>query len=167
VRKYMPGKALPFKPEDWPEVVKTAAGMMTDNHLIPACTLIIGLPKEDDEDVIETIELIDDLKDFVSLIVPLFFVPLGQLRDEEWFTIDKMTDLQQELLIKCLQHDLKWVRMIMHSYFHKWYGPILSVLYRFFVWLIERRAKKTGLLSSRTTIHRRMETAQIKPQEVR
>ena len=80
---------------------------------------------------------------------------------KEWFTMDKMTELQQELLIKCLQHDLKWVRMLMHSYFHKWYGPILSVLYRFFVWLIERRAKKTGLLSSRTTIHRRMETAQI------
>ena len=162
VRKYMPGKALPFKPEDWPEVVKTAAGIMTDNHLIPACTLITGLPGEDDEDVIETIELIDDLKDFVSLIVPLFFVPLGQLCDEEWFTTDKMTDLQQELLIKCLQHDLRWVRTLMRFYFHKWYGPLLSVLYRFFVWLIERRAKKMGLLSSRIAIHRGMEAAQIK-----
>ena len=152
VRKFMPGKALPFKPEDWPEVVKTAAGIVTDNHLIPACTLITGLPGEKDEDVIKTIELIEDLKDFKSLIVPLFFVPLGQLSGEDWFTVEQMTDLQRELLVKCLNHDLKWVKNIMRSYFSRWYGPFISLLYRFFVWLVERKAKEVWQLAPKPTI---------------
>ncbi|HDI51559.1 MAG TPA: B12-binding domain-containing radical SAM protein, partial [Bacteroidetes bacterium] len=71
-KKIMPAKARPFKAEEWPEVVVQGAGIMKDNHLIPACTLITGLPEETDNDVIKTIELMDELKDFPSLIVPLF-----------------------------------------------------------------------------------------------
>lgn len=78
IKKVMPAKVRPFHPEQWPEVVKTAAGIMTDNNLIPACTLIMGLPQETEDDVIKTIELMDDLNDFKSLIVPLFFCPFGK-----------------------------------------------------------------------------------------
>jgi radical SAM superfamily enzyme YgiQ (UPF0313 family) len=142
IKKAMPSKALPFKPEDWPEVVKTAAGIMTDSSLVPACTLIMGLPQETEEDVIKSIELIEDLKGFKSLIVPLFFVPMGQLRDEDWFTTEQMNDLQRELLVKCLKHDVYWAKIIMRSYFDTWYGPLASSIYRFFVWLVERKAKE-------------------------
>jgi radical SAM superfamily enzyme YgiQ (UPF0313 family) len=142
IKKAMPSKALPFKPEDRPEVVKTAAGIMTDSSLVPACTLIMGLPQETEEDVVKSIELIADLKGFKSLIVPLFFVPMGQLRDEDWFTTEQMNDLQRELLIKCLKHDVYWAKIIMRSYFDTWYGPLASSIYRFFVWLVERKAKE-------------------------
>ena len=57
----MPAKAYPFNPKEWPEVVKIAAGIMSDNNLVPACTLITGLPQETEEDVVKTIELIEDL----------------------------------------------------------------------------------------------------------
>jgi radical SAM superfamily enzyme YgiQ (UPF0313 family) len=141
-KKIMPAKARPFSPEQWPEVVKTAAGIMTDNNLVPACTLITGLPQETEDDVIRTIELLDDLKDFKSLIVPLFFVPLGRLRDDDWFSTEQINDLQVELLVKCLRHDLYWANVIMKSYFKgKWYSKILSSFYWLFVKAIERKAK--------------------------
>lgn len=139
----MPAKARPFTPEKWPKVVKTAASVMTDNNLVPACTLITGLPQETDEDVVKTIELIDDLKDFKSLIVPLFFVPLGRLKDEDWFRLEQMSCLHRELLVKCLRHDIRWAKVMIHSYFKgKWYGPLSAFLYWFFVKLVERKARK-------------------------
>ena len=115
---------------------------MTDNNLVPACTLITGLPQETEDDVVKTIALMDDLKDFKSLIVPLFFVPLGKLKDKDWFTMEQMSDLQMELLIKCLKHDIYWTKVIMKSYFKgKWYSRILSLLYWLFVKIVERKAK--------------------------
>ena len=141
-KKIMPAKARPFRPEQWPEIVKTAAGIMTDNNLVPACTLITGLPQETEDDVIKTIELMDDLKDFKSLIVPLFFVPLGKLKDKDWFTTEQISDLQMELLIKCLRHDIYWTKVIMKSYFKgKWYSRMSSFPYWLFVQVIQRKAK--------------------------
>jgi radical SAM superfamily enzyme YgiQ (UPF0313 family) len=155
VKKVMPAKVLPFQPEKWPEVVKTAAGIMTGNNLVPACTLITGLPQEKEDDVVKTIELIDDLKDFKSLIVPLFFVPLGKLKDKDWFTMEQMNDLQMELLIKCLRHDIYWAKVIMKSYFKgKWYSRILSLLYWLFVKIIERKAKSIYNIPLKTKILR-------------
>nr|MDO8078303.1 radical SAM protein [Candidatus Freyarchaeota archaeon] len=77
--------ARPYKPEEWSEVVKTGIELIHDNNLVLACTLIMGVPEETKYDLIKTIELIEDLKDFRSLIVPLFFVPMGKLKDEGWF----------------------------------------------------------------------------------
>ncbi|HHF56097.1 MAG TPA: B12-binding domain-containing radical SAM protein, partial [Thermoplasmatales archaeon] len=119
IKKAMPAKAKPFKPEQYPEIVKEAAGIMTDNNLIPACTLITGLPEETEDDIIKTIELMDDLKDFKSVIVPLFFVPMGKLKDKDWFKEHEMNELHRELLIKCLQHDIKWVKIIANEYFQE------------------------------------------------
>ena len=142
IKKAMPAKTHPFKPEEWPELVKTAAGIMTDNHLIPACTLITGLPQETEDDVIKSIELIEDLKDFESLIVPLFFVPLGRLKDKDWFTMEQMTDLQKELFIACLKHDIYWSKAILRKYFKgHWYERFLSYLYIILARIIERKAR--------------------------
>jgi radical SAM superfamily enzyme YgiQ (UPF0313 family) len=66
IRKVMPAKASPFRAGEWPEVVKTAAGVMADNNLVPACTLMVGLPQETEEDILKTIELVEDLKDLKS-----------------------------------------------------------------------------------------------------
>jgi len=71
-KKIMPAKAHPFKAEEWTQVVQTGMGLMHDNKLVPACTLIVGLPEEKEEDIIKTMELVDDLKHVRSFIVPLF-----------------------------------------------------------------------------------------------
>ena len=146
VKKIMPAKAKPFKPEEYPEVVKKAMGVMRDNGLIPACTLVVGLPEEREEDVIKTIELIEELKEYKSLIVPLFFVPLGKLKKEDWFKSEKMSDLHKELLIKCMRHDLKWAKEIANNYFQEKYS-VLKPLYILFMKLIEWQAKKRGVVN--------------------
>jgi radical SAM superfamily enzyme YgiQ (UPF0313 family) len=142
----MPAKAHPFKPEEWPEVVRMGMGLMHDNKLIPACTLIVGVPEETEEDLIKTIELMDDLRDISSLIVPLFFVPMGRLKDEDWFKETGMTVLHKELLKKCLQHDFYWIgKLIDLSFAGKWYASILQQFYRFFVKLVGYKVKKAGI----------------------
>lgn len=78
----MPAKTHPFKPEDWLEIVQTGMGLMHDNNIISAYTLIVGFPGKTENDLIKTIELVDALKGVRSLIVPLFFVPLGKLKNE-------------------------------------------------------------------------------------
>ena len=146
LKEAMPAKAKPFKPEEWPEIVKEAAGIMMDNKLIPACTLIAGLPQETEDDTLKTLELIEDLKWFRSLIVPLFFVPMGQLKDKGWFKLEELTELQKELMVKCLSHDLRWAREMLEWYLEgRWYAPILKGLYRMFIWLVEYRGRKEHL----------------------
>ncbi|MBS7616328.1 B12-binding domain-containing radical SAM protein [Candidatus Bathyarchaeota archaeon] len=145
-KKVMPAKAHPFKPEEWPEVVRTGMSLMHDNKLVPACTLIVGVPEETEDDLIKTIELVEDLKNVRSLIVPLFFVPLGKLKSEQWFNETQLTQLHKELLIKCLRHDFYWIdNLIDLSFEGKWYAKILRSFYTVFVKLIERKARKAGV----------------------
>ncbi|MCW4047588.1 MAG: B12-binding domain-containing radical SAM protein, partial [Candidatus Bathyarchaeota archaeon] len=63
-KRIMPAKAHPFRAEDWPEVVRAGMGLMHDSMMVPACTLIVGLPEEREDDLLRTMELVDDLKGF-------------------------------------------------------------------------------------------------------
>jgi len=145
-KKIMPAKAHPFKVEEWPEVIRTGMGLMHDNMLVPACTLIVGGPEETEDDIIKTIEIMDDLKDVRSLIVPLFFVPMGRFKDEKWFKNTEMNNLHQELLIKCLKHDLYWVNSLIDlSIGRDWPGKLRSSLYKHFVGLVKRRVEQEGI----------------------
>ena len=149
-KKIMPAKAHPFRPEEWPEVVRTGMGLMHDNKMVPACTLIVGAPEETEEDLTKTIELMDDLKDVRSLIVPLFFVPMGRLEDEKWFEKTQMTELHQELLIKCLEHDFYWVdNLIDLAFAGKWYARLVRVFYRLFSKVVRYKTRKLESTRSR------------------
>ena len=142
-RKIMPAKALPFKAEEWPEVVKQGMGLMHDNMLVPAGTVIVGLPEEREEDLIKTMDMIDDVRDCRSLIVPLFFVPLGKLKNEDWFKDSALTDLHKQLLIQCGEHDFRWVDDLMNMSFDgKWYSSVLRSGYKFFAWIAKRKIKQ-------------------------
>jgi len=142
-KKIMPAKALPFKPEQWPEVVKQGMGLMHDNMLVPAATLILGLPEEREEDLLKTLEIIDELKGFRSLIVPLFFVPLGRLKREDWFKETALTDLHRQLLVQCAEHDFKWMDNLMDITFRgKWYSPAARASYKVFAYVAKRKARQ-------------------------
>lgn len=145
-RKIMPAKAHPFKPEEWPNVVRIGMELMHDYRLIPACTLIVGLPDETEADLIKTIELVEDLKGVRSLIVPLFFVPLGRMKNESWFKETHITELHRELLVKCLMHDFRWIdHLIGLSFSGRWYAKLIQPLYTIFVRLVEYKAAKSGI----------------------
>ncbi len=146
VKKVMPAKAHPFKSDDWPDVVRTGMGLMHDNNLIPAATLIVGTPEETEDDLLQTLELMDDLKDMRSLIVPLFFVPVGRLKDRDWFKETLMTDMHKQLLIKCMEHDFRWIdRLVGFAFLDRWQGALLRPLLKVFISAVKRKVRKAGI----------------------
>ncbi len=166
--KIMPAKAKPFKTSEWPELVLEAVGVMEDNNVIPAMTLIAGLPEETEDDVLRTIELVEDLGDFRGLIVPLFFVPMGMLDDRDWFTRYKMSDVHMELLRACLTHGIKQAKNILDIYLQGyWYGPILRGGLSFFLKRVESAARKHGYLRENTAMHRKSSIGERRDGETR
>jgi len=139
IEKHMRAKVAPFKPEQWPEVVVEAHKLLHDNHWVPCSTLIMGLPGETEEDVIKTVELVEDLKDCKSLIVPLFFVPLGVLDKEKPFTVNDMTPEHWKLLAACVKHDLNWIDELAREEFRSLVHRIM--LQRVLIGLIKRGIK--------------------------
>lgn len=117
--KMMPAKAAPYPTSAWPNVVEDAFRIMHENKIIPAATLIVGLPDEDIDDVIKTTELIDRLRPYRSIIVPMFFVPLGALKDRNWFKTHNITQEHIELMLRILNHTLYWAEDIMNLYYLK------------------------------------------------
>jgi radical SAM superfamily enzyme YgiQ (UPF0313 family) len=109
MKKYMAAKPLPFKPEQWKEVVTQAFGILNDNNWYPLATLIIGLPDEKEEDVVETLELMDDLKDYAAFYVPLFFVPLENclLMNKRGAQLDSLSKIRWEFLTRCWEYNAR------------------------------------------------------------
>lgn len=128
IRKYMAGKPLPFEPEQWKEVVTNAFGILNDNNWYPLATLIVGLPDEKEEDVAETLELLDDLKDYKAFYVPLFFVPLEDclLMNKQGVDVDSLSKARWEFLIRCWQYNVRiWRDTFLE---HRIMNPVLLEL---------------------------------------
>jgi radical SAM superfamily enzyme YgiQ (UPF0313 family) len=116
IEKHMMGKCKPFKPEDWQDVVVSAFEVLSENHWVPCSTLILGLPEEEEKDVELTIELVEKLKGFKSLIIPLFFVAMGALGDKaSSFKMERMTPMHSELIMKCWEHNFDWVPTLLEE----------------------------------------------------
>jgi radical SAM superfamily enzyme YgiQ (UPF0313 family) len=116
IEKHMLGKCKPSKPEDWQDIVVRAFETLHENHWLPCSTLILGLPGEMERDVELTIELVEKLNEFKSLIVPLFFVSMGGLRGKaNSFTKERMTPVHSELIMKCWEHNFKWIPALLEK----------------------------------------------------
>jgi radical SAM superfamily enzyme YgiQ (UPF0313 family) len=109
MKKYMAGKMLPFKPEQWQDVVTNSFGILNDNDWYPLATLIIGLPDEKEEDMLQTLELMDKLKDYNAFYVPLFFVPLENcvLMNKKGAEMDSLSKARWDFFIKCWEYNIK------------------------------------------------------------
>ena len=118
IAKHMRGKALPSPANKWREIVTQAFGILDDNNWFNATTLINGLPDETTDDVIESIELVEDLKDISSLIVPMNFVSMrgSTLTNDETFTIAKMTPEHWQLMGECVEHNLTILPELLQRY---------------------------------------------------
>jgi hypothetical protein len=91
-------------------------------------------------------ELIDDLRSDRSLIVPLFFVPLGRLKNEDWFRRAEMTELHKQLLFQCAEHDFYWLdNLIDLAFAGKWYIRFLKEFYKVFAGIAKRRARQVEI----------------------
>ncbi len=116
MKKHMAAKPAPFPVERWPEVVEEGFALLHENEIIPASTLVVGLPGEEEDDVIATTELVKRLRPYRSLIVPMFFVPMGpsRLGRETWFR--KLRPYHVDLLMACLEHDVYWAKNLLENY---------------------------------------------------
>ncbi len=139
----MPAKSAPYPAEKWPEVVEDSFNTMHENKIVPAATLILGLPQETPDDVAKTAEYMDRLKPYRSIIVPMFFVPMGFLKNTYWFRKNMMTQEHVEVMKKCLSHSLYWARDIMNRFYLKepYLAPVRLGL-KIFMRYVEYRAKR-------------------------
>jgi radical SAM superfamily enzyme YgiQ (UPF0313 family) len=117
IKEHMAGKCRPFKPEEWPEVVINAFDILAENQWIPCATLIIGLPGETERDINLTLDLLEELRAFKSMIVPLFLVSEGRLKNRTMsFTLKEMTAKHSEVFLKCWEHNLYWAPRLLREY---------------------------------------------------
>ncbi|MDZ7260780.1 MAG: B12-binding domain-containing radical SAM protein [candidate division KSB1 bacterium] len=118
IRRHMKGKVYPFKPEEWPEIVREGFRLFHENHFVLCSTLIMGLPGEDQEDVQQTIDLIKSLKPYQSIVVPLLFTPMQTTRLEyaKPFLKKDLTSKHYELLYFCWNHNLDWFPQLWANY---------------------------------------------------
>ena len=118
IQRHMKGKAYPFKPEEWPAVVKDGFRLFHENHIVCCSTIILGLPGEEEEDVRQTIDLITSLNPYQSIIVPLLFSPMETTRLEHARALkkDDLTSKHHELIAACWDHNLDWFPALWKNY---------------------------------------------------
>jgi radical SAM superfamily enzyme YgiQ (UPF0313 family) len=127
MKQTMSGKIFPFKIKNWEKIIKESLELMHDNNFIPYCSLIIGLPGENSEDVIKTLNLIDDLKTLRFILLPSGFTPLGMYTDldAKKSSFNSLDPLNKELVVKCAVHNSRWVYSLAKMILDK------DLLYRF------------------------------------
>ncbi len=118
IEKHMKGKVFPFKPAEWPDVIRKGFKVCHDNHFICSATIILGLPGEEREDIEMTTELVRSLNQYQSIFVPLLFTPMATTRLEYANPLLKkdLTPQHHELITACWDHNFNWLPTIWGYY---------------------------------------------------
>ena len=146
-KKIMPAKAAPYPAEEWPDIVEDAFSIMADNNIIPAATFILGLPGETEDDVYDTIELIERLRPYPSLIVPMLFVPMGALKDAQAFRREHIKHYHYEAMLAAARHTAYWGRWIIaHHYLRGPQAAPLRIGLKLIIAYIERKIERYARL---------------------
>lgn len=138
-KKIMIAKSLPYPADKWPEVVEDAFRIMHENRIVPAATVILGFPNETPDDVVRTIELIDRLKPYRSIIVPMFFVPMGVFKKNRWFMRDNMRPEHVDVLMKMYEHSVYWAEDIMRFYMSSPLQAPLRFVLKYFIRYVKKK----------------------------
>jgi len=141
-REIMIGKSKPYPVEAWPQIVEDAFRIMHENMIVPAATVILGIPGETSDDVVKTVELIERLRPYRSIIVPMFFVPMGALKTNKWFLRDHLKPEHVEALKIMFEHTVYWAEDILRLYMASpIYLPVRFLL-RYFMIYVKWKVKK-------------------------
>jgi len=110
MKKHMKGKALPYSVNKWPEIVLEAIGTLNDHDWWPLCTIMTGQPDETEEDVIATINLIDDLRahNAKMFYTPVLFIPLKEaiLGNSSRASLNNLSELQWEIIARSWKNNI-------------------------------------------------------------
>jgi len=132
MQKYMKGKALPYSVDNWPEIVCQAIGKLNDYDWSPLCTIMTGQPDETEDDVIATINLIDDLRaqNANMFYTPVLFIPLKEaiLSKSKRTNLDNLTELQWEVISRCWRNNIDFWAPGMQKYV----GPMFFFAHWFY-----------------------------------
>jgi len=159
LKKYMPFKAKPYGPDEWPDVIFHGTRILNENYWIPAYTLILGLPGETEDDGWETVRLIDRMERELPERIgnkahfsatPLTFVPIGVLKGDEFFNADNISESHYAIIYRCWRHMIYEVNNLPPSVIRL--NPFLKpALMTFFKWgvnqimaIIQDWGKKLG-----------------------
>jgi radical SAM superfamily enzyme YgiQ (UPF0313 family) len=107
--RFMKGKAYPYKPHQWRDVVLAGMEILNRHNWYPFCTFILGLPGETPDDTRQSLDLLSDLRDAKGMFVPTFFVPLDDTRmgRQTGARLIEMTDLQWEFFFTCWKYNIE------------------------------------------------------------
>jgi radical SAM superfamily enzyme YgiQ (UPF0313 family) len=141
-REIMIGKSKPYPVETWPQVVEDAFRIMHENMIVPAATVILGIPGETSDDVVKTVELIERLRPYRSIIVPMFFVPMGALKTNKWFLRDHLKPEHVEALKVMFDHTIYWAEDIIKLYMVSPIHLPAKFLLKYFMAYVKWKVKK-------------------------
>jgi radical SAM superfamily enzyme YgiQ (UPF0313 family) len=141
-RDIMVGKSKPYPVEMWPQIVEDAFRIMHENMIVPAATVILGMPGETSDDVVKTIELVERLRPYRSIIVPMFFVPMGALKRNKWFLQDQLKPEHIEALKVMFDHTIYWAEDIMKLYMHSPVYLPVKLLLKYFMAYVKWRVRR-------------------------
>ncbi len=173
LRALMPGKVLPYRPEQYQEVVEQAIGILNDNRWIVVGTIILNLPGEDEDDVIKTMELLDRIKHLRAMTFPLPFIPMGRLRGLPFTLLDKILDdpLRRELILRALHKSFSEALMDVDIIVRKIENPVVKLIIRkvaisCFNLVLDRYKRKLGsLVEQREEVMARMREAALRAEK--
>ncbi|MEM1868115.1 MAG: radical SAM protein, partial [Thermosphaera sp.] len=100
-------------------------------------------PGETSDDVIKTIELLDRIRGYRSIIVPMFFVPMGSMKERRWFIKDNLKKEHVDALIRMYEHTVFWAEDIINNYYLK--NPAsypVRFLLKYFIRYVKKQVNK-------------------------
>ncbi len=143
MKKHMKGKALPYSVDNWPELVVQAIGRLNDYDWWPLCTIMTGQPDETEDDVIATLDLIDDLRahNAKMFYTPILFIPLKEavLRNCRRANLDNLTELQWEVISRSWRNNIDfWAPQL-----QKRAGPLFFfAFWIYYRWTLGKKSTK-------------------------
>jgi radical SAM superfamily enzyme YgiQ (UPF0313 family) len=150
IAKWMPLKVKPYAPAEWPRVVFEGTRVFNEYYWFPVYTLITGLPGETEEDVWDTVRLLDYMerklpdrvgKERTHFWIGTFpFIPIGVMRGEKMFDFrEGMTEARLALFYRVYRHMISELTNPAPGTLR---GPWLNLGYRFLgpvgVWALKR-----------------------------
>lgn len=125
MRKYMKGKALPLKIDDWPDIVREGIAIFNDNDIYPLGTIVVGWPGETEKDALETVRLMDALHAQGATIfyTPVLFIPIERtpLERSAPACLDRLSPTQLHIIERCWEYNVElwgseipkpWIRIV-------------------------------------------------------
>ncbi|BAB67510.1 B12-binding domain-containing radical SAM protein [Sulfurisphaera tokodaii] len=116
MEKYMRAKAFPWTPKDWADVIIDATAIMNDNYIFPCYTMTIGYPEETDEDVQQSVDLVQKIIDhgFIAWVFPLPVIPMAttRIRDNPFPFMERLPSKYWDLLYMSWKYNFKITRQL-------------------------------------------------------